>query len=73
MVVIPESAPPPETVQVTPALFWSLVTVAVSVTVSVASTMMALAVMATLGVELPPHPAMAKETNSAKANRANLF
>ena len=53
-----DSVPPPLTVQVTPPLFLSLVTAAVSVTVSVGSTVDADDVMAMLtGALLPPQPA----------------
>jgi hypothetical protein len=51
-----ESVPPPLTVQVTPALFRSLVTVADSVVESVPSTVVADAVTATLTFACPPQP-----------------
>ena len=56
VVVVFDSVPPPLTVHVTPALFLSLVTVAVSVAVSVPSTEDAEALTETDGEELPPHP-----------------
>jgi hypothetical protein len=61
LVVAPESTPPPLTFQVTPALLMSFVTVALSLTASVASTELAEAVTETLGIvvtvdEPPPQP-----------------
>ena len=61
--------PPPLTVQVTPALFLSLVTVAVSVVESAPSTVIEDAVIATLiGLELPPQPDKHKAALTAKAD-----
>jgi len=58
LVVWPDRVPPPDTVHETPAAFLSFVTVAVKFTVSVASTVVAVALIDTLGgVELPPQPA----------------
>lgn len=71
--VVLDSVPPPLTVQVTPALFWSLVTVADKVVESVPSTVLAAAVTATLtGGALPPHPVMlitAKKVVTKKLKR----
>jgi hypothetical protein len=60
---VPESVPPPLTVQLTPAFLLSLATVALSFTASVGSTDAADAVTVTLGVvmvvvdeEPPPQP-----------------
>jgi hypothetical protein len=62
LVVVPESVPPPLTVQVTPALFWSLLTVALSVVVSPPSTVLAAAVTETpTAGEPPPHPAIHRD------------
>jgi hypothetical protein len=78
VVVVLERAPPPLTVHVTPSgvlpVFLSLVTVAVSVTVSVASTVVAEATTATLGgLELPPHPNRLKAATIATPERTSLF
>jgi hypothetical protein len=54
--VWPDSVPPPLTLHVTPSPFLSFVTIAVSVTLSVASTIVAEAVTATLGELEPPPP-----------------
>lgn len=58
MVVWFDNVPPPLTVHVTPAPFWSFVTAAVSVVLSVPSTVDAAAVTLTLiGLDLlPPQP-----------------
>jgi hypothetical protein len=74
VVVVPDSFPPPLTLHVTPSLFLSLVTVAVSVTVSVASTVDAEAVTATLGgLELPPQPDKQRTAIIATQERTDLF
>jgi len=68
-----DSAPPPLTLHVTPALFLSFVTTAVSVTASVASTVAAEAVTATLGgVELPPQPERFKTAIVVTTNRLTI-
>jgi hypothetical protein len=69
-----ESVPAPLNVQVTPSAFWSLVTVAVKVTASVPSTVVAEAVTATLiGFELPPHPFTQINARTARTPSPNLF
>jgi hypothetical protein len=74
VVVVFDRAPPPLMVHVTPSLPLSFVTVAVRVAVSVASTVDADDVTATLtGLELPPQPArkpVIKRQESA--NKATL-
>jgi len=71
VVVWLDNVPPPLTVQVTPALFLSFVTAAVSVTESVASTVVADAVTATLaGCEPPPQPTSNANKIPDKANPA---
>jgi hypothetical protein len=73
-VVVFERVPPPVTAHVTPSAFMSLVTVAVSVTVSDPSTVVAVAVTATLGgLELPPHPNKHKDATMARLESTNLF
>jgi hypothetical protein len=79
VVVVFDNVPPPLTLHETPALFLSLVTVAVRVTASVPSTVAAEAVTATLtGLEeLPPQPvnqidALA-ERQTARETRASFF
>jgi hypothetical protein len=70
VVVVSDSVPPPLTVHVTPSLFVSFVTVAVRVSVSVPSTVVADAVTATVfGAELPPQPEMLKAATIVIANR----
>jgi hypothetical protein len=65
-----DSVPPPLTVHVTPPGDLSFETVAVSVTASVASTVAAEAVTATLtGWELPPHPERLKTAIAVTTNR----
>jgi hypothetical protein len=74
VVVVLESAPPPLTVQVTPALFWSLLTVAVNVVVSPPSTVPAAAVTETpTAGELPPHPAIQIDASTATQTTAHFF
>jgi len=79
VVVVFDKAPPPETLHETPALFLSLVTVAVSVTVSVPSTVAAEEVTATLmGLEeLPPQPVIQIDTlaerQTKSETRASFF
>jgi hypothetical protein len=65
-----DSVPPPLTLHVTPPGVLSFVTVADSVTASVASTVAADAVTATLtGLELPPQPEMLKAAIAVMASR----
>ena len=74
VVEVPDRAPPPLTVQLTPAAFLSCVTTADNVTESVASTLDEAAVTATLiGAELPPQPYRDKDTRIATTERTNLF
>jgi hypothetical protein len=69
-----DSVPPPLTVQLTPLEFLSLVTVAVIVTVSVASTLALEGEMAILiGVELPPHPANQNAATKTILTRDSLL
>jgi hypothetical protein len=63
VVVWLDRVPPPLTPHVTPPLFLSFVTVAVSVIEFVPSTVVAEAFIETDGEEVPPHP----ERNDAKA------
>jgi len=66
LLVDPDRAPPPLTVQVTPALFLSFATVAVRLTELVASTVLVAGLTVTLGLALePPQPDM--ERIAAKA------
>lgn len=66
--------PPLLTVQLTPALFLSLLTVAVSVTESDPSKVEEEDVMEMLmGLELPPQPEKDKAAQSARASRTNFL
>lgn len=68
LVVVFDKVPSPLKVHLTPPEFLSWVTAAVSVVVSLPSTVLAAAVTATLiGLELPPHPVKA----ASKANKDN--
>jgi hypothetical protein len=70
VVVVFDSVPPPLTLHVTPPGVLSFVTVAVRVTASVASTVAADAVTATLtGLELPPQPERLKTAIIVITNR----
>jgi hypothetical protein len=70
VVVSFDSAPPPLTLHVTPPGVLSFVTVAVIVTASVASTVVAEAATATLtGAELPPQPERLKTAIIVTTNR----
>jgi hypothetical protein len=74
VVVVLESVPPPLTVQVTPALFWSLLTVALSVVVSPPSTVLAAAVTETFTAgALPPHPAIQIDATTPRHTTAHFF
>ena len=74
MVEVPDRAPPPLTVQLTPAALLSWVTTADNVPESVASTVGEAAVTATLiGAELPPQPYRDKDARTANAERTNFF
>jgi hypothetical protein len=70
-VVVSLESVPALTLQVTPALFLSLVTVAVSVVVSVPSTVDTEAFTETTGEELPPHPERSDATAKMKASKDN--
>jgi hypothetical protein len=74
-VVVVARVPPPLRVQVTPALFLSLVTVAVSVTVFAGSTVVAADDTATLtGWELlPPHPDRYTAKKTTTQDSTSLF
>jgi hypothetical protein len=59
---------------VTPALFWSLLTVALSVVVSPPSTVLATAVTETpTDGALPPHPAIQIDAPTPRQTRATFF
>ena len=74
VVVVLESVPPPLTVQFTPALFLSLATVAVKLAVSVASTVVSVAVTLTEGFALlPPQPTNRKITTTDKTHSETSF
>ena len=74
LVVVLDSAPPPLTLHVTPAAFLSLVTVAVSVTASFASTVVPDAVTAMAnGLALPPHAEIYNPATNTRQMRAILF
>jgi hypothetical protein len=73
VVVVFDSVPPPLTLHVTPLEFLSFVTVAVSVTVFVASTVVAVAVTATLADGEPPQPDKHNATNIEKPTRTKPF
>jgi hypothetical protein len=74
LVVSLDSDPPPLTLQVTPALFLSLAIVAVSVVVSVPSTVVAAAVTVTLrGFEYPPQPVSAALTSMANVTTEEMI
>jgi hypothetical protein len=60
---------PPLTLHVTPSLFVSFVTVAVRVSVSAASTVVADAVTETVAAALPPQPEMLKAAKNAITKR----
>ena len=68
-----ERAPPPDTVQVTPAAFLSFVTTAVRVIASVASTVVPEAVTVTLVDWMLPHPERYIPATSKRQTRAKLF
>ena len=76
--VVLDRVPPPETVHVTPFPLESLVRVAVSVTVSAPSTVLADADTATvMGLELPPQPViqieMLTKRQTTRETRASFF
>jgi hypothetical protein len=73
VVVVFERVPPPLTVQVTPSELLSLVTTAVSVTVSAPSTVVTDAVTATLGVAWPPQPDTPRATTQEIPMRTRDF
>jgi hypothetical protein len=72
VVVVSERVPPPLTLHDTPSVPLSLVTVAVSLTVSVPSTVSIDAVTATeAGFELPPHPDRINVANKVTTTAKN--
>ena len=72
--VEPDIAPPPLTVQVTPALFLSFATAAARLTLFVASTVVVEGVTVTLGLALePPQPANTKITTETAHKEINFF
>jgi hypothetical protein len=72
--VVALSVPPPLTVHFTPALFESLVTLALKVTESVASTVFADGVTVTLTVFVPPpQPFMLKTATNTRPTKPILF
>jgi hypothetical protein len=75
VVVVFDNVPPPlVTAQVTPALFWSLVTVPVRVTLSAPSTVEDEAVIAMLmDLELPPQPEKHTAAHAASASTTILL